>query len=63
MEKVGQRSVVLCDTSTADSAVVRPQLLIYCSSTELRSCVRVEMDVLGSTSLIVRMVTVDVKQH
>ena len=63
MEKVGQRSVVLCDTSTADSAVVRSQSLIYCSRTELRSCVRVEMDVLGSTSLIVRMVTVDIKQH
>ena len=31
--------------------------------TELRSCVRIEVDVLGSQSLIVRMVSVDVKQH
>ena len=31
--------------------------------TELRSCVKVEVAVLGSTSLIVLMVSVDVKQH
>ena len=30
---------------------------------ELRSCVKVEVDVLGSPSLTVRMVYVDVKQH
>ena len=30
---------------------------------ELRSCVKVEVDVLGSPSLIVRTVSVDVKQH
>ena len=30
---------------------------------ELRSCVKVEVDVLGSPSLIVRRVSVDVKQH
>ena len=30
---------------------------------ELRSCVKVEVDVLGSPSLIVLMVSVDVKQH
>ena len=31
--------------------------------TELRSCVKVEVAVLGSPSLIVFMVSVDVKQH
>ena len=31
--------------------------------TELSSCVEVEVDVLGSTSLIVLMVIVDVKQY
>ena len=31
--------------------------------TELRSCVKVEVAVLGSPSLIVLMVSVDVKQH
>ena len=30
---------------------------------ELRSCVKVEVDVLGSSSLISLMVSVDVKQH
>ena len=30
---------------------------------ELRSCVKVEMDVLGSPSLTVRTVSVDAKQH
>ena len=29
----------------------------------VRSCVKVEVDVLGSPSLIVLMVSVDVKQH
>ena len=32
-------------------------------ATELRSCVKVEVAVLGSPSLIVFMVSVDVKQH
>ena len=32
-------------------------------SSELRSCVKVEVDVLGSPSLIVPTVSVDVKQH
>ena len=32
-------------------------------STELRSCVKVEVDVLSSPSLIVLMVSVDVKQQ
>ena len=31
--------------------------------TELRSCVKVEATVLGTPSLIVRMISVDVKQH
>ena len=31
--------------------------------TEFRSCVKVEVDIPGSTSLIVLMVYVDVKQH
>ena len=31
--------------------------------TELRSCVTVKVAALGSPSLIVRMVSVDVKQH
>ena len=30
---------------------------------ELRSCVKVEVAVLGSPTLIILMVTVDVKQH
>ena len=33
------------------------------SISELRRCVKVEVAVLGSPSLIVLMVTVDVKQH
>ena len=32
-------------------------------STEFRSCVKVEVDVLGSPSVIVIMVSVDVKQY
>ena len=32
-------------------------------SSEFRSCVEVEVDVLGSPSLIILMVSVDVKQH
>ena len=32
-------------------------------NTELRSCVKVEVDVLGSPSLIVLMVSMDVQQH
>ena len=30
---------------------------------ELRNCVKVQMDVLGDPSLIVRTFSVDVKQH
>ena len=32
-------------------------------TSEFRSCVKVEVNVLGSTSLTVLMVSVDVKQH
>ena len=32
-------------------------------ASELRSCVKVEVAVLGSPSLVVRMVAVDVKRH
>ena len=32
-------------------------------TTELRSCVNVDVDVLGSPSLIVLTVSVDIKQH
>ena len=35
----------------------------YACRAELRSCVKVEVAVLGSPSLIVLMVSVDVKQH
>ena len=36
---------------------------LNCSISELRSCVKVEVAVLGSLSLIVLMVSVDEKQH
>ena len=36
---------------------------VYIKRSELRSCLRVEVDVLGSPSLIVRTVSVNVKQH
>ena len=36
---------------------------LHCSITELRSCMKVEVAVLGSLSLTVLMVSVDVKQH
>ena len=41
------------------------QVRVSCgeTGTELRSCVEVEVDVLGSLSLIVLMVSVDVKQQ
>ena len=38
-------------------------VLIVLSLSELRSCVKVEVDVLGYPSLIVITVSVDVKQH
>ena len=36
---------------------------LNCSISEVRSCVKVEVVVLGSSSLIVLTVSVDVKQH
>ena len=36
---------------------------LWTVSSELRSCVKVEVAVLGSPSLMVLMVSVDVKQH
>ena len=36
---------------------------LYLTKKEFRSCVKVEVDVLGSPSLIVFMISVDVKQH
>ena len=39
---------------------IKPHLKV---TTELRSCVKVELAVLGSTSLSVLLVSVDVKQH
>ena len=36
---------------------------VYIKRSVLRSCLRVEVDVLGSPSLIVRTVSVDVKRH
>ena len=37
--------------------------LIFYVTSQVRSCVKVEVVVLGSPSLMVLMVTVDVKQH
>ena len=39
------------------------QLAITLQAAEFRSCVKVEVDVLGSPSLMVLTVSVDVKQH
>ena len=36
---------------------------LICSFSELRSCVKVEVDVLGSPSITVLMAFVDLKQH
>ena len=41
--------------------ICNAKLLTYLS--ELRSCVKVEVAILGSPSLIILMVSVDVKQH
>ena len=39
----------------------RERACCYCS--EFRNCVKVEVDVLGFLSLLIRTVSVDVKQH
>ena len=49
--------------SNSDSACDYTQPLHALLLTEFRSCVKVEMAFLGSWSLIVFMVSVDVKQH
>ena len=38
-------------------------LVCMCGQSEFRSCVKVEVAILGSLSLIVLMVSVDIKQH
>ena len=53
---------VLGSPSNMVSADVKQHFLKFKRS-ELRSCVKVELAVLGSLSLIVRTVSVDVKQH
>ena len=42
---------------------VKPKIIYPLCSTEFRSCVKVEAAVLGSSSLISLMVSVEVKQH
>ena len=44
-------------------ALIRPVAFVEDGSSELRSCVKVEVAVLGSPSLVVLMVSGDVKQH
>ena len=48
--------------ATLNSGEKKYSAALFCSHSELRSCVNVEVAVLGSPSLIV-MVSVDVKQH
>ena len=43
--------------------LVQKELTSQCNTAKFRSCVKVEVAVLGSLSLIVLMVSVDVKQH
>ena len=53
-------------TDLPDSAAgpgVSKQSAVLFKRSEFRSCVKVEVDVLGSRSRIVRAVSVDVKQH
>ena len=53
-------SLRFCSSSSAASIKAR----LYCEViSELRSRVKVEVAVLGSPGLIVRAVSVDVKQH
>ena len=59
--------IMLTKFRTGDCSVshwgISPMMYDGICPAELRSCVRVEADVLGSLSLIVRTVPVDVKQH
>ena len=54
------RSCVKVEVMVQTPTATRNQLGVQ---PELRSCVKVEVAVLGSRSLIIRMVSVDVKQH
>ena len=55
--------VVTVETVVAGTAMCKKKKKEkYISNTELRSCVKVEVDVLGYPSLIVLMVYVDIKQ-
>ena len=49
--------------TTADIRMNYKAKGLLCNKTELRGCVKVEVAVLGSLSLIIFMVSVDVKQH
>ena len=59
--------IMLTKFRTGDASVshwgISPMMYGGIRPLELRSCVKVEADVLGSLSLIVRTVPVDVKQH
>ena len=46
-----------------DSDKVTLMITYFSKPSELRSCVKVEVTILGSTSLIVHTVSVDVKHH
>ena len=54
---------MLLSPSLAILRVCSSLLLFYFFASELRSCGKVEVAVLGSPSLIVLVVSVDVKQH
>ena len=52
-----------CLTVSLTEYMYMISIVMVCSCTELRSCVRVLVAVLGSSSVTVLMVFVDVKQH
>ena len=60
MGKIVFGSALSCPFSGPDSYKGDPAVFLF---TEPRSCVKVEPDVLGSLPLIVRTVSVDVKQR
>ena len=55
--------IVECEQPAQQSSYTVYKTAVAATVTELSSCVEVEVDVLGSTSLIVLMVIVDVKQY
>ena len=72
MPESGARSVELCESRGGRPELPVPnspyglcgrKAALNCSISELRSCVKVEVAVLSFPSLIVLMVSVDVKQH